>query len=131
MLFAKKETTERTSADAQSEETYIRLRGNWIFPHNYLRRYSRLLKDTKLEIKRGESSVCGTLSIPPSYIFQPAAAHTPALSACTRSCIFKDRRAASRLGKVVYPSSFNYLINSVSSIIFARVIKPQAKVNNS
>lgn len=37
----------------------------------------------------------------------------------------------SRLGKVVYPSSFNYLINSVSSIIFARVIKPQAKVNNS
>lgn len=33
--------------------------------------------------------------------------------------------------KVVYPSSFNYLINSVSSIIFARVIKPQAKVNNS
>lgn len=32
--------------------------------------------------------------------------------------------------KVVYPSSFNYLINSISSIIFAHVIKPPTKVNN-
>jgi len=39
-----------------------------------------------------------------------------------------ERRSAR---KVVYPSSFNYLINSVSSIIFAHIIKPQAKVNNS
>lgn len=40
----------------------------------------------------------------------------------------RSRRWAAR--QRVYSSSFNYLINSVSSIIFACVIKPPAKVNN-
>lgn len=50
---------------------------------------------------------------------------------CMYTFMYIQRPACRSTRKVVYPSSFNYLINSVSSIIFARVIKPQAKVNNS
>lgn len=50
---------------------------------------------------------------------------------CLYMFMYIQRPGRRSTRKVVYPSSFNYLINSVSSIIFARVIKPQAKVNNS
>lgn len=49
---------------------------------------------------------------------------------CMYTFMYIQRPACRSTRKVVYSSSFNYLINSVSSIIFARVIKPQAKVNN-
>lgn len=77
-------------------------------------------------------SLCAFLPLPPSFFLKARSRSTTRgganrpLPTNVSTLIVRSRS----LGKVVYPSSFNYLINSVSSIIFARVIKPPTKVNN-
>lgn len=136
----------RRSKDCESRVTrarkipttsWRRRHRNTFLPRNYFPRMrilaspalETLRRGTKLGIKSGEFSVCRRSPRLASFnVSQPRRHRRRHICMYTFMYIQRPPR---RSGKVVYPSSFNYLINSVSSIIFARVIKPQAKVNNS
>lgn len=86
-------------------------------------------ESSRWKVERGRSTICGTPSISPS-IFRGVPVYTSREPAHGRTAATSTPSLGTPLGKVVYPSSFNYLINSGSSIIFACVIKPPTKVNN-